>query len=198
MTLAEKYRIHTKLKSNKFLYLYLLIALLLIFSSSLARYITSSNITFGANVANWSIKVNDISINQSTSTIYDEIDLIVTENQSDDGLIKSGQSGYFDIVINPQYTEVSLKYIIALNMTSFPEQINLTGYSLNSSAITPIPANNIFEGKILLNGKNNLEDTDKKIYRIYWEWPSNVNIIEEGDYKVKANIQIEQNITNEE
>ena len=47
---------------------------------------------------------------------------------------------------------------------------------------------------ILLDGKDSLEDVDKKTYRIYWEWLSQETSMEsiEDNYKVKANIEIEQ------
>ena len=195
MTLNERYRIHNKKRTNKSLLLYLLVFALFVFSTSFSRFLNSGTSSFNAELANWCIKINGIEINQNTTTIKNEMDLIVTENESQDGKIKPGQKGYFDIVIDPKYTEVSLKYKITLDTSELPEGIELKSYSLNNFNLTNlIPQNNIIEGMILLDGKDSLEDVDKKTYRIYWEWPTQEtpmeNIIE--NYKVKANIQVEQ------
>ena len=195
MTLNERYRVHNKLKSDKLLLIYILFLFIFIISTSFARFVTESNTTLGLEIANWCIKINDTQITQETSTIMNDIELITTENISEDGFIKPGQSGYFDIILDPQYTEVSLKYKILIDVSELPSQIKLTDYSINDFSIKQqFPGNNILEGNILLNGSSNLDDTDKKIYRIYWQWPEEDAKIEDiqSTYKVKANIQVEQ------
>lgn len=195
MTLNERYRIHNKKRTNKSLLLYLLVFAFFLFSTSFSRYLNNTTSSFEVDVANWCIKINGIEINQNTNTISNEIDLVVTENESQDGKIKPGQKGYFDIVIDPKYTEVSLKYKITIDTSKLPQGIELKNYSLNDFDLkTTIPQNNILEGMILLDGKDSLEDVDKKTYRIYWEWLSQETSMEsiEDNYKVKANIEIEQ------
>ena len=195
MTLNERYRIHNKKRTNKSLLLYLLVFALFVFSTSFSRYLNNTNSSFDVNIANWCIKINGIEIDQTTSTISNEMDLVVTQNASQDGKIKPGQKGYFDIVIDPKYTEVSLRYKITLDTSDLPDGIDLTSYSVNNLNLTNvIPQNNILEGIILLDGKDSLEDVDKKTYRIYWEWLSQETSMENiaNNYKVKANIEVEQ------
>ena len=197
MTLNERYRIHNKSKSNKSLFMYLVLFAFLIFSSSLARYTNQSNATLGLEFANWCIEINGIKITPDTKTINNKIDLIVTENKTQDGLIKPGQKGYFDININPQYTEVSLKYKILIDTSDLPSEIKLKNYSINNSETKQnMPANKTLSGNILLDGKASLNETDNKKFRIYWEWASTDSKIEniKDNYKIKANIQLEQMI----
>ncbi len=195
MTLNERYRIHNKKRTNKSLLLYLAIFALFVFSTSFSKYLNNGASRFEAEVAKWSIKINGVQIDQSTSTITNEMNLVVTENESQDGKIMPGQKGYFDIVIDPKYTEVSLKYTITLNTTDLPENLELKSYALNDFNLkNTMPNNNTLEGLILLDGKDSLEDVDRKTFRIYWEWPQEEepmeNILE--NYKIKANVQVEQ------
>ena len=195
MTLNERYRIHNKKRTNKSLLLYLLVFAFFLFSTSFSRYLNNTNSSFEVDIANWYIKINGIEIDQNTSTISNEMDLIVTENESQDGKIRPGQKGYFDIVIDPKYTEVSLKYKITLDTSELPDGIDLTSYSLNDLELANLmPQNDVLEGMILLDGKDSLEDVDKKTYRIYWEWISQETPMESlaNNYKVKANIEVEQ------
>ena len=193
--LKERYRIHNKSKSNKPLMKYMLIFAVLIFSTSFSRYVTENGTTLCMNVAKWNIKVNDKTITQATTLIKNEIDLVITDNKTDDGIIKPGQKGYFDIVIDPQYTEVSLKYKITLDISGLPSQIQIPNYSLNNLNTKLImPNNKILQGNILLDGGENLDSTSKKYYRVYWQWPIENGKIEniKSNYKVKANVKIEQ------
>ena len=193
MTLNEKYRIHNKTKSNKSMVIYLLIVVIFVFSNSWARYISDADLSFGVGIANWSIKVNNVQITQDTQKIYDKIDIEIVENDAQDGMIKSGQSGYFDITINPEYAEVSLDYSIEVDTSDLPSQIELVGYSINDfSTRNPMPENNLLDGNILLAGKINLTNLDTKVYRIYWQWDDENYVTEEKDYKLIANIEIEQ------
>ena len=195
MTLNQRYKLHNRPKSNKSILIYFCLFIVLFFSTSFSRYLSNFEGTLGIEFANWSIKVNDVQITQDTKTLNNQIDLVVIENKTDDGLIKPGQKGYFDISIDPQYTEVSLKYKITLDTSNLPEEIQITKYSLNNfNTKINMPSNKIFEGNILLNEKDCLENSEKKIYRIYWEWPSSNAKIDEikENYKITADIEIEQ------
>ena len=125
MTLNEKYRIHNRKKSYKSILIYVILFLAFFISNSFARYSTMNNTVIGVDVANWNIKINGIDISQNENTIHNEIELIVTENETQDKLIEAGQSGYFDIEINPADTEVSIAYKIILDTSNLPDGINL-------------------------------------------------------------------------
>ena len=194
-TLNQRYQVHNKPKSNKSLLLYALVFAILIFSTSFSRYMTENGSTLGMSVAKWNIKVNNRSITQFNTTMQNEMSLVVTDNSTNDNIIRPGQKGYFDIIIDPQYTEVSLNYEVKIDTSELPSQIQIVNYSLNdlTEKIT-MPNNKTLTGSILLDGADNLDSTAKKYYRIYWQWPIENGKIEniKSSYKVKANVKIEQ------
>ena len=194
-TLRDRYRIHNKAKSNKSLLIYIAIFSIFIFSATFSRYISQSNGTFGMELADWNIEINNKLITPEITTLNNEIKLIPTENISQDGLIKPGQKGYFDIIINPEDTEVSLNYKIIIDTTKLPSQINFTKYAINNSNTKiNMPSSKTIEDYIYLDGKEKLDSSDKKQYRIFWEWPVENAKIENimQEYKITANLQIRQ------
>lgn len=199
MKLDELYSVHSmpKKKSNNLLKLFILIVLVLLISFSLARYTGMNQVNFLVDVAKFNISINDTLISNNVSNINNLIDLKVDENITDDGLIKCGQKGHFDIKIDPQNTEVSLKYKITFSKTTLPQNFVLTGYSLlnddDSTIFSFINDNTIISDILELNEKDKLDVSDVKIYRIYWQWLE-TNDIPVSNYAINANIFIEQKI----
>lgn len=195
MNLNERYYISARNKTIKRYRIFIVIILLLLFSLTMARYNSTSTYNSKMGVAKWCIKINDVEITQNTKKLSDKIEFVAVENKSEDDLIKAGQKGYFEINIDPQYTEVSLNYSIVIDTSQLPEEIELTKYAVNDfDTKIDMPSNNTLTGDILLDGKTSLEDTDAKTYRIYWEWADEDNIIDIKNYKLKANIIIKQEI----
>lgn len=195
MNLNERYYISARNKTSKRYRIFIILVLLLLFSLTLARYNSTSTYNSKMSVAKWCIKINDVEITQNTKKLSDKIEFVAVENKSEDDLIKAGQKGYFEINIDPQYTEVSLNYSIVIDTSQLPVEIELTKYAVNDfDTKIDMPSNNILTGDILLDGKTSLEDTDAKTYRIYWEWADEDNIIDIKNYKLKANIIIKQEI----
>ena len=195
MNLNERYYISARNKTKKRYRIFIVIILLLLFSLTLARYNSTATYNSKIGVAKWCIKINNVEITQNTKKLTDEIELVAVENKSEDDLIKAGQKGYFEINIDPQYTEVSLNYSIVIDTSELPEEIELTKYAVKDfDTKIDMPSNNILTGDILLDGKTNLDDSDAKTYRIYWEWADEDNIIDIKNYKLKANIIIKQEI----
>lgn len=195
MTLNEKYRIHNKSRSNKVLLVLFIMIILSLFSSSFSRYLTTSQVNANVGIAKWCIKVNDREINQDTTSIQNEISLITTDNMQEGDIILPGQEGYFDIEIDPQYTEVSLKYTITLDTSNLPDNIVFDKYSINDFSVKEnLPLDYKLENTILLAGREKLSDTDAKTYRIYWNWPIENGFISDlaNEYKIKVNVQVEQ------
>lgn len=193
MTLDDRYRIHNKLKKNKLLRLYILIILSLIFSLTMSRYTSSSDLTLGIEVAKWDISINNTEVTPQTTKLDNKIEMVVTENQDQDGYIKAGQKGYFDIKIEPKYTEVSIQYNIKINTEDLPNEIKLTKYSINnSSEKIDMTQNKTITGQILIDEKENLDEDDTKIYRVYWEWNAENSKIQINDYKLKTDVEIKQ------
>lgn len=195
MTLNEKYRIHNKSKSYKSLLFFVIIATLFVFSRSFSRYLTFSKLDTNIDVASWKIKVNDREITQDTRVIDNEVTLVTTDNSHGDGILRPGQKGYFEFTINPQYTQVSLKYTVSIDTSNLPSTIQLKEYSVNDfNTKLALPANNKLDDTILLAGRDNLGNLDIRNYRVYWEWPAENGIISDlqDEYKVKLNVQVEQ------
>lgn len=173
----------------------LFVTLLFVTSNSYARYISSGNAYLAMPVAKWCLEVNGINVTPHTTTINDEINLIVTEGATQDGTVQAGQKGYFDISIDPKYTEVSLSYRINIDTSNLPSNIVLTKYSINDLETKfNMPNNNTFEGQILLNDNLALTNLDEKVYRIYWEWPSSNALVEnlQSSYSIIADVEVEQ------
>ena len=195
MNLNERYRIHNQSKSNKSLFIYLAIFTILVFSNSFSRYFVDSNKTLALEVANWSINVNNIKITETTKTISNGINFVVTDHPSNDGTIKPGQKGYFDITVDPENTEVSIKYTITIDTSELPEGIKLKDYSINGSNEKITMQNNKkIEETLFIYEKLAFDSSDIKTYRIFWEWEDDDAKSENirNNYKIKANIQIEQ------
>ena len=169
MKLDEIYSVHSmpKKKSNNLLKLFVLVAFVILISFSLARYTGMSEINFLVNIAKFNVSINDKSITDNSTNISKIIDLKVDENYTDDGLIKCGQKGHFDIKIDPKDTEVSLKYQILFNTETLPEKFFLTGYSINDNSIIPFSNGTVIYDTLELMGRENFDSTDIKNYRIY-------------------------------
>ena len=117
---AKIYNTRNKKRTHvvSFCLVILVITLLFITSNSYARYISNGGVDLKASIAKWYIEVNGVNVTSQTTTINDEINLIVTENATQDGAIQAGQKGYFDISIDPKYTEVSLSYRINIDTSN--------------------------------------------------------------------------------
>ena len=172
MKLDELYSIHSmpKKKSNNLLKLFILIVFVLLISFSLARYTGISEMNFLVNIAKFKVSINDNLISNDVTNINNSINLIVDENLTQDGLIKCGQKGHFNIKVDPNDTEVSIKYQIDFSSANLPGEFKLTGYSVDdSNTVIPFTNGTIINDSIVLNGKEHFDTTDVKNYTIYWE-----------------------------
>lgn len=132
VNLNERYKArHTK-RLKRFLLFYSFLALFLFSYNTLARYTTYSINAVTADVAKWIIQINNIEISKDTQEISNIIDLVPSsETKTTENKLAPGQSGYFDIAINPAGTEVALEYTITLDITNVPTGITFKGYKLN-------------------------------------------------------------------
>lgn len=79
----------------------------------------SNHVSVGVvDIGKWQVKLNDSIINSSNSDfvindiIWDDSDYVL------EGKVAPGMSGYFDIVINPNSTDVSIRYDISFDFSS--------------------------------------------------------------------------------
>ncbi len=177
-----------KTKRYNFLYIIMLISLLVI-PVTFSRYTTEAKSEASSNIAKWQIIINNEPIVQNTA-LNNKIDLIYDNKEN--GLILPGETGYFDIVLDPSGTEVSLKYNINIDLSNLPSNMRLTGYTLNSGELEEFKEENKLSGEIRLKNYQRLDDTDKQTYRVYWKWNGDSLITADKNYFVNANINVRQ------
>ncbi len=137
-------------------------------SQTYAKYIETKEGDTSFTIAQWKVLVNNQDISETT-TMSSLISPIYIDNENiKEGVIAPGSEGYFDIEIDANNVEVSFLYNITIGSTeeSSVQDLKITGYSQNESAIIP-----------LVEETNNISDTiyynqsEKNIkLRIYFSW----------------------------
>lgn len=130
MNLKVRYKSSRKKRFARFFAFYSFFALILCFYGSFARYIAVTENSPTIEVATWKILVNGNDIS-GEKIITNQITLEPNgESKTTDNKLAPGQTGYFDIIINPDGTEVAIEYSISLDTTNLPEGIVLTAYEV--------------------------------------------------------------------
>ena len=129
-------------------------------------------------------------------TLTNTIELIPTTQTTTDNKLAPGQSGYFDISINPEGTDVGIQYIINLDTTNIPTGVLLDTYEILENGITGRIENSKIEGEINLQQMQQLTSSEKKTIRVYWKWSETSTEIPTGEekYKIQATITVKQKI----
>jgi hypothetical protein len=135
---------------------------------------TNAQATITEDVGKWQIKLNNTDISHGITNSFNINNLVYTDNANiDDNVIAPGRSGYFDIVIDPSGTDVSIRYDITLNINSddYPANINfnVADISDNSTIKSDI---NTYSGTIDLN---NIKLNKTLTLRITVNWQDNIN-----------------------
>ena len=199
MTLYEKYRYNSRRKNSN-LKLYLFLAVLFILSTTLARYANVSNFGISTQIAKWSIKINGEQLTSDKDTLDTKIQLNI-DNQLNDGIIRNGDTGYFEIEIDPRGTEVTIDYAIDLSFIKKPSEVRtdmlFTHYSLNDEQEKHVLTNNKIDGTtqdkiIYLNDMPYLGDLQVRKYKIYWKWEGTDLNLKEEDCIVNAKVTVRQ------
>lgn len=196
MNLRQRYKSKGTKRLIRFLGFYSILAFFLLFYSTFARYTTIVKNESTVAIANWQILINDNDILNS-GTLTNQIELVPSTQTTTDNKLAPGQNGYFDIIINPEGTDVAIEYTINLDVTNLPSGITLTTYEILNENISADIENNQIEGEINLQQMQQLTSSDAKTIRIYWEWEDgNTNIpTGEENYKIEATITVKQKIS---
>lgn len=199
MDLKRRYRAKTIKRVIRFFVYYSFLALFLLFYNTLARYTAVVRDTTTVNVANWNITINGQNV-QEEQELLSPISLTQGITQTTyNNKLAPGQTGYFDIVIDPTRTDVSVEYSIRLNSDKIPSDIKLTGYEILEDNINTNIQNNTINGEINLSESSQaLTQSDIKTLRIHWTWQDNDNTtIPTGteDYYILATISVKQKIS---
>ena len=129
--------------NRKFKIILAIIALVLCITQiqqTYAKYTESKEGDTDFSIAKWKILVNNNDITES-STMSSLINPVYIENENvKEGVIAPGSEGYFDLVINANQTEVSFEYKISISNSenSSVQDLIITGYTINSSALIPV------------------------------------------------------------
>ncbi len=149
------------------------------FGKAFSRYYDSL-----VNISDLSLAPWVISINEQKITSAEEANIIVepiitevtTNTKTYNNKIVPGCKGYFDVVIDPTGTGVSVDYIIDFNPEKLPGGMIYTKYETlneNKSVINTydtLPSNSKLTGTLSLVDGNLLDSKDILRYRIYWDY----------------------------
>ncbi len=145
---------------------------------------TDKTISNDINTAKWNIKINDTLLEDgSTSFVANSIKVEENDYVLEDKLAP-GLTGYFDVLIDPTDTDVSIRYDISFDFSNVPEGIEVLGVSETSGATLIRTGLNTYTNVLTLedikNGSknnirvnlswNNIEDNnveDSKLGLIY-------------------------------
>lgn len=177
MNLRKRYKSSGKKRLARFFTFYSFFACILLFYSSFARYVAITENSPTIEVASWKIEVNGSSISES-ETLTNVITLVPNgASKTTDDKLAPGQKGYFDIIINPEGTDVAIEYTVVIDDTNIPNSIVLTTYEiLEENVFESFGTDYIISGVInLTDNTKQLSASDMKTIRVNWEWPADAN-----------------------
>ena len=158
--------------------------------------------TSQSNIGKWNIEINNTNISSgvNSSFIINNLSIDSNVNVKNDRLAP-GTQGYFDILINPKNTNVSVRYDITIDKS------NLTNSSITFNSIDEVLDNevslvktgeNTYTGIIPLNKINNAYSNDIKIT---FSWINNeenneqdtlIGFIKNNKLNVPITVSVEQ------
>ena len=121
---------------NKKIFLILIMSLAVLFTvyniyDTYALLETDEIVSNDINTAKWNIKINDTLLGDTTSFVVDGIKIDVNDYTKENKLAP-GLTGYFDILIDPTDTDVSIKYTISFDFSNVPLGIDVLGVAETS------------------------------------------------------------------
>ena len=128
MNRGKRYKRNNK-KLINFLWFYIIIATLLIFAYTFSSYLTKVEPEGIMKIAKFNVKVNDKNVTENEEFL---LDLITNSNAYDKKFIPES-NGYFNFIINPVGTEVSLEYEFKFNLEELNENFKLLYFTINDS-----------------------------------------------------------------
>lgn len=182
MSREKRYLKMRRKRFTNFLTLYFILIVFTFSNYTFSRYTATTESTATIEVAKFNIVVNGQDILQKQKF---NLLLSSAQNVYNNKLVPDSQ-GYFEIVINPAGTHVSLEYELAFDLSKINNEIInennekrnivLTGYSVDGgNRILDISDNNIIKGEInLKENSTGLLEEDKVVLRVYWEWQQDI------------------------
>jgi hypothetical protein len=150
--------------------LFLLVASIYLIKETYAVFETTGTGTADFSIGSWVINLNSIDIS-SGQTVSFSINSFTYSDSSHiaNGVIAPGRSGYFDLILDPDGTDVSVRYDITLDMEEEYEN-NITYYVTTTDGTTIQTGPSTYSGIIDLAS---IDNGDTATLRIVVEWVDN-------------------------
>ncbi len=139
------------------------------FSRYYSIYMNDSNL----KLAPWRISVNNKKITTSENITVKPDLIVVTDSTTEryQNKLVPGCSGYFDLIIDPTGTGVSVDYIIDFKPEKLPGGMEYIKYDIIGETTDNVfPENYKIIGNMKLSEGNLLDSNDILKYRIYWNY----------------------------
>ena len=205
MTLKEHYGFNRRKSIKPYIKLFLLIVLIMLISPTFSKYSNSLGSSATLPIAKWQIRINNELVTSQTNQLTNSLDLLnVSDNTNQ---IDSGDTCYFDILIDPSLTEVAISYSINVDLvlsSDLPSGSTIVKYekyiytnnieTLDSTTNLNANTASISENILLPNNQTALSSVSKVKYRFYCKIPFPADITKDDALTVTPNISIEQYI----
>lgn len=178
---------------NKKIFLVLIMSLAVLFTvyniyDTYALLETDEIVSNDINTAKWNIKINDNLLGDTTSFVVDGIK-IEENDYTKENKLAPGLTGYFDILIDPTDTDVSIKYTISFDFSNVPEGIDVLGVAETSGDTLIETDKNTYTNVLTLN---DIKKGIKNNIRVNFSWNNiETNNIEDSKLGLIYNNKIE-------
>lgn len=204
MTLKEHYSVYSRKSIKPYIKLIIMFFILITVSDTYAKYTYTTTNNGVISIAKWHIEINGTDVTNATSNLNSNIKLLNVENNTTN--IDSGDECYFDIIINPSTTEVSISYSISLDLAeaSLPSGTKILKYEkyvntgtneeLNKTENINEETVSIMENVYLPESQNALNNESIRRYRFFCKIPFPADIEKNEDFTVTPKISVKQYI----
>ena len=159
-------------------------------NNSYGLFETNNTITVDSNIAKWQVKVNNSNITDPVSFIVDNY-VVESDSMVKEGLIAPGMTAYFDIEIDPNDTDVSVRYDLTLNTEELEnDRIQITNVEEINHHTIVLTDVSTYTGIIPIT------DSEVHTIRVYVEWINDESNNEiDSLYGLDADSEVEIPIT---
>lgn len=181
-----------KKRINAYLVFYLIIIVFAFINYTFSKYTVTTETASRAEIAKFQIAVNGTEVKQSEQ--QENFDLTLDKKLVPDS------SGYFEVAINPDGTQVNLEYELDFDLTEINAENNrnivLTEYSLDGGTTKTAISDNKISGEITLDeNASGFTDQDTITARVYWEWNQDITNPTFENTTIQTTALIKQKIT---
>lgn len=180
-----------KNKINNFLIMYVILIIFAFMNYSFSKYTSTGDGIARAEVANFQIAVNGTEVTQSVQ--QENFDLNLSQKLVPDS------TGYFEVEINPNGTQVDLEYELSFDLTELNSEnnrnIQLTEYSLDGGTTKYAVTDNKISGEInLAENERTFSEEDIVTARVYWSWNQDITNPTFNNTNIQTTALIKQKI----